>query len=103
MDKQILNRIKQLRQEILPDDKMILFGSQARGDAQEKSDWDLLILLNKPVRAMDDYDNYAYPFAELGWTYGKYFSVKIFTVSEWEKQKPSLFYKNVEREGIEII
>jgi hypothetical protein len=51
---------------------------------------------------MDDYDNYAYPFAELGWTYGKHFSAKIFTVSEWEKQKHSLFYKNVEHEGIEI-
>jgi predicted nucleotidyltransferase len=103
MDRQILNRIKQLRQEILPNHKMILFGSQARGDAREESDWDLLILLNKSTRTMDDYDNYAYPFAELGWMYGKHFSVKIFTVSEWKRQKPSLFYKNIEREGIEII
>jgi predicted nucleotidyltransferase len=103
MDRQILNHIKQLRREILPNDKMILFGSQARGDEQEDSDWDLLILLNKPVRTMGDYDNYAYPFTELGWTYGKYFSVKLFTVLEWEKQKPSLFYKNVEHDGLEII
>jgi predicted nucleotidyltransferase len=102
MDRQILNQIKQLRREILPNDKMILFGSQARGDAREDSDWDLLILLNKPVRAADDFDNYAYPFTELGWTFGKYFSVKIFTVAEWEKQKPSPFYKNVECEGLEI-
>lgn len=103
MDRQILNRIRQLKREILPNDKMILFGSQARGDARDDSDWDLLILLNKSIRTMDDYDNYAYPFAELGWTYGKHFSAKVFTVSEWEKQKFSLFYKNVEHEGIEII
>ena len=103
MDRQILNRIRQLKREILPNDKMILFGSQARGDARDDSDWDLLILLNKSVRTMDDYDNYAYPFAELGWTYGKHFSAKVFTVSEWEKQRFSLFYKNVEHEGIEII
>jgi hypothetical protein len=46
----------------------------------------LLILLDKSARTMNDYDNYAYPFAELGWTYGKHFSAKIFTVSEWENK-----------------
>ncbi|GHT37816.1 hypothetical protein AGMMS49574_30480 [Bacteroidia bacterium] len=82
---------------------MILFGSQARGDACQESDWDLLILLNKPVKDKDDYDNYAYPFTEMGWTYGAYLSPKVYTVTEWEKRKPSLFYKNVELDGIEIV
>jgi predicted nucleotidyltransferase len=75
MDERIFNRIKQLKREILPNEKMILFGSQARGDEWEESDWYLLILLNKPVSTMDDYDIYAYPFVELGWTYGKYLSI----------------------------
>lgn len=102
MNLQILEQIRTLKRKLLPNDKLILFGSQARGDANENSDWDLLILLNKPFRTVNDADDYGYPFAELGWKYGKYFSAKVFTVSEWEKQKPSLFYKNVEHDGIEI-
>jgi predicted nucleotidyltransferase len=59
---QILEQIKQLKQVILPNDTLILFGSQARGDNSEDSDWDLLILLNKHTRTFDDYGNYGYPF-----------------------------------------
>jgi len=29
--------------------KIILFGSRARGDAKEDSDWDLLVLVNKDI------------------------------------------------------
>jgi predicted nucleotidyltransferase len=103
MDNQIMEQIRRLKRELIPGDKLILFGSQARGDADDDSDWDLLMLLNKPSSSKDDYDNYGYPFTELGWKLGKYFSPKIYTISEWEKRKPSLFYKNVEQEGIEII
>jgi predicted nucleotidyltransferase len=102
MNQQILEQIRTLKRDILPNEKLILFGSQARGDESETSDWDLLILLNKSIRTSDDYDNYGYPFTELGWTYGQYFSPKIYTTTEWEQRKPSLFYKNVEHDGIEI-
>jgi len=29
-------------------------------------------------------------------------NTKIFTRKDWERQKPSIFYKNVERDKIEI-
>jgi len=103
MNQQILKKIQALKRQILPNEKVILFGSQARGDAHEASDWDLLVLLDKPEKTIDDYRKYRHPFVELGWSLGQYFSTKIFTSSEWEKQKPSLFYKNVEHDGIEII
>jgi len=103
VNQQIIEQIRQLKRTVLPNEKLILFGSQARGTAQEDSDWDLLILLDKPTRVFDDFGNYAYPFTELGWTLGRHFSTKVFTLSEWEKQKPSLFYKNIEQDGIEIV
>jgi len=102
MNQQILEEIKQLKRKLLPDDKVVLFGSQARGDEHESSDWDLVVLLNKETKTPEDDDKYAFPFVLMGWKYGTYISVKLYTKMEWEEQKPSIFRYNVEREGIEI-
>jgi predicted nucleotidyltransferase len=104
MNTQIFENICTLKRQLLPNDRMILFGSQARGDARPDSDWDLLVLLNKNKKKFnEDYDNYAYPFAKLGLKYNALISIKLFTLKDWERQKPSIFYKNVEQEGIEIV
>lgn len=43
----IFKSIRSLGMKVLPSDaNLILFGSQARNDAHEESDWDLLILIN---------------------------------------------------------
>ena len=102
MNTQILEQIRQLKREIMPNERVILFGSQARGDARPDSDWDLLILLNKPDGEFHDFDNYGYPFSKIGWNYNTHISPIIYTIAEWERQKPSLFYKFVEQDGIEI-
>ena len=43
----IINEIKQILHSVAPNAKAILFGSRARNDAREDSDWDILILLEK--------------------------------------------------------
>jgi len=104
MNQQIFKEIQTLKRQILPNEKVILFGSQARGDAREDSDWDLLVLLNKEKKNyIEDFDTYAYPFAELGLQYDALIHAKVFTVKDWERQKPSIFYKNVEQDGIEVL
>ena len=103
MNQQIFNEIKALKRQLLPNEKVILFGSQARGDAREDSDWDLLVLLGKDKKTFEDEDIYGYPFAEMGLKYKTYISVKIYTKKEWDKRKPTPFYKNVEQDGVEII
>jgi len=103
MNQQIFQEIRTLKRQLLPNEKVILFGSQARGDARPDSDWDLLILLNKRKKIFEDEDIYGYPFAEMGLKYKTYISVKIYTVNDWRKRKFTPFYKNVKQEGIEII
>lgn len=97
----ILMSIQALGKKLLPSDaRLILFGSQARDDAREESDWDLLILLEDKYLQQDIFSNYAYPFVELGWEYGTYFSPKIYTYSEWDNRKGTPFYENVNKEGV---
>ena len=103
MNLQILKEIQTLKRQILPNEKVILFGSQARGDARPDSDWDLLVLLNKEKITYEDENKYAYPFADMGWNYGTYISVKLYTSKEWEERNFTPFYQNVENEGVEII
>jgi predicted nucleotidyltransferase len=102
MNTQIFEQIRQLKRQILPNEKVILFGSQARGDARPNSDWDLLVLLNKDERKFEDYEKYASPFDELGWKDGIAINTKLYTNAQWEQGKIFPFYKNVMREGIEI-
>lgn len=45
--KKVIESIKQVAKTTLPPGStMLLYGSQARGDAHRGSDWDLLILLD---------------------------------------------------------
>ncbi|MCD7937706.1 MAG: nucleotidyltransferase domain-containing protein [Tannerellaceae bacterium] len=99
----ILENIRQIKRKVLPNDRLILFGSQARNEANEESDWDLLIILDKPKREPTDFDTYVYPFVELGWEFNEMINPLLYTTQEWEINKPSLFRKNVQTEGIEIV
>ena len=67
----ILKSIVALGSKVLPQGaRLILFGSQARGDAHDESDWDLLILLEDDQPKDGVFGDYGYPFVELGWEYG---------------------------------
>ncbi len=104
-DKQnILARIKCLGKELLPQGShLILYGSRARGDNRTDSDWDLLVLLNRPQRENSDFAEISYPLMELGFSLGQYFSVHTYSQQEWQKMSFLPFYKNVERDKIQLV
>jgi len=102
MNRQIFEEIQTLKRQLLPNERVILFGSQARGDAREDSDWDLLVVINSDSTNLDDEIRYSYPFAKLGWIYDIDLNVLLYSKNDWEKRNFTPFYKNVLKDGIEI-
>lgn len=105
MDKQdIIGTIRHTAASLMPaGSKLILFGSQARGDAHEGSDWDLLILLNHSEKTSNsDFDKFAYPLVSLGWSLDIQINPILYTDTEWQKRRITPFYHNVIQEGVLI-
>lgn len=84
--------------------KLILFGSRARGDAEEYSDIDLLILIEDP-RTFSSRNKLADLSAEINVDYGVAISCLFYNDKDWEKGEiiNPLLKQNIEREGIELV
>ena len=100
----VIEIIKQVAKKTLPpSSSLILYGSRARGDYKDDSDWDLLILLDKPELSDSDYDDVSFPFTLLGWNIGELISPQMYTKKEWNSISFLPFYKNVERDKIVLV
>ena len=98
---QIVDAIKHTAQSIVPQgSQVILYGSRARGDARQDSDWDVLILLDKDGIRPHDYDEYTYPLRELGWDRGECINTVLYTKKDWQHDIADAFHQNVTKEGI---
>jgi len=99
MDKysKVIENIKAVANKVLPKgSSLYLYGSRARADAHEDSDWDLLLLLDKPHIENDDFAKYSYPIMESGWEIGEDSSVHTYSKDQWNNGPHALFYFNVE-------
>jgi len=95
----VIESIKQVARDVLPKGSILyLYGSRARGDHHEDSDWDLLLLLDKPKLEKEDFDNYSYPFVEKGWDIGEDIRPHAYTKKEWFEGPHAMFYFNVEED-----
>ena len=100
----VLNAIRSTLRQIAPvGTKVVLFGSRARGDARDDSDWDILIILDKTKLEADDYDNISYPLRELGWRLKECINPVMYTLKDWMKYSFSPFYHNATNEGIILL
>ena len=96
----IIENLKTIARKSLPaNSALLLYGSQARGDSNDNSDWDLLILLDKPALDAKDYA-VVYPFREFGWEIGEDVNPSLYTKKQWNSWTYLPFYKNVERDKI---
>ncbi|MGM9748419.1 MAG: nucleotidyltransferase domain-containing protein [Candidatus Cryptobacteroides sp.] len=101
---EILSQIVSVGKRNIPQGgRLLLYGSQARGTATPISDWDLLIILDKPNIEQSDYDNVSFPFTMLGWNIGRVINPILYTKDEWARYSFTPFYKNVLNDAIYLI
>ena len=102
-DRQLLAECKAAIRKVAPEAGLILYGSRARGDAQEDSDYDLLVLVDREVdmdleRAVVD------RLVPLEVQTGKVLTMLIYSRSQWDSAlyRAMPLHKNVTREGVAI-
>ena len=96
--------LKEVKDNILsvePSAEIILYGSRARGDAVNDSDWDILVLASgkNESNLFDSIFNLLY---ELELKYNSVISLIVKKRDEWDELKISPFYKNVMNDGIKL-
>ncbi len=98
----ILGEIRSLSQRLFANLPVTayLYGSRARGEAGVNSDWDILIVMDDGISSKDDFERFAYPFTEIGWQLGEQITPLIYTRSEWDAERETSFYLNVQQDSI---
>lgn len=79
----------------------ILYGSRANGKARDDSDWDILILLNKPHASLKDEQLFRHRLYDLELRIGQPISTFVYSLSDWNtKMSGTPLFKNIQREGM---
>lgn len=99
---QIISLIRDTIRASEPTAQIILYGSRARGDAREDSDWDVLAIVDKPRLSLKDRSNLQYPLWDKGLEIGEEINVFPYTRKQWEQGPLTFFKHNVMTEGITI-
>jgi predicted nucleotidyltransferase len=100
--KEISKRIRDYVNMVDASAEVILYGSRARGDEREYSDWDILILTEYPTDLAIE-GKFRDKLYDLELETGESFSVFAYSKNEWNtRQKSTPFFANVSNEGVLI-
>ena len=99
----IYNRIVKTIHDKDPNAEAYLFGSRARGDFRQDSDWDILILVDVDKITNDIEDKFRDELYDIELDSGNVISTFIYTMDYWNNTLIySPLHKNVSKEGIRL-
>lgn len=96
---QIISRIKETLHRNEPGLQIVLFGSEARGDARADSDIDLLLLVDKEPVTLADKMALTAPLYDIELETGIQINPIVESLRKWGKRFTP-FYENIIKEGI---
>lgn len=102
LDRVLLARAARAIREIEPSARVILYGSRARGDAREDSDWDILVLVDGAVD-LPRTTAIRQRLYEIEWETGDVLCAIVRGKQEWDtpRYRAMEFHANVERDGLD--
>lgn len=94
-------QIKRIISQTDPTAVAILYGSRATGKAKKESDWDILVLLDKPTVSLKEEQLFRHRLYELELATGKSISTFVFAAADWNTRlSVTPLYEAVKQNGI---
>lgn len=99
-DVELLKSCKRAIRRVVPDADVILYGSRARGDADEYSDYDILVLINGSADILT-HEKMIESISPLELD-GAVLTLAIYNRQQWDTPlyRAMPFHENIDREGV---
>lgn len=99
----MLRLIKQNVHEVEADAEVWLYGSRARRDARQDSDWDVLVLSSKPKLTFKEEEAFMDHMSDLMVETGQAIQLFAYGKKEWHTRHYfTPFYKSIQSEAIRL-
>ncbi len=103
LDEKITRKIKDAVRIVDAEAQVILYGSRAKGTARDDSDWDILILVNRPQISLKDEQYFRHKLFDLELETGQAISTFVYSLNDWNSRMAiTPLYQSIKLEGVNL-